>query len=188
MIARLRRGHVCRWILALCIAWGLGSGASLEGSVVVPLSLSQLVAAAAVVVDGEVVAVHVTADSGRVERIVSVRVRESWKGDAADVVHVRLPGGVLGRTRVIVPGVPEVREGARLVWFLAPGPRGAYVVVGLHQGAMSVQTSPTTGAAQVSSVPAGPAGAVRRGDGTRRPRALAALEADVRTLAAETAP
>lgn len=161
----------------------LGTGAVTHASVVVPLSLSQLIAAAEVIADGQVVAIHTTADRGRVERVISVRVLETWKGERVEMVHVRLPGGTLGRTRVLVPGVPGVETGDRLVWFLTPAADGTFASVGLHQGAMRVWSSPIDGRQLVGAAPArDDSGVVRRGDGTRRPKALATLRGEVSAI------
>src|SRR5690606_7684342 len=94
--------------------------------------------------------------------------------------HVRLPGGTIGRTRVVVPGVPGVSEGDRLVWFLTRAADGTFASVGLHQGAMRVWSSPLDGRQFVGAGPAiDDKGMVKRGDGTRRPRPLTSLRADV---------
>ncbi len=174
-----------RVILIVCLL--VGAGMAVRASVVVPLSLRQLIGAADVIADGEVVAVHTTADRGRVERVVSVRVLETWKGSGGEMLHVRLPGGTLGRTRVIVPGAPEVAVGDRRVWFVTRTPDGTFASVGLHQGVVRVWTSPVDGGRLVSTVPAVAAPrTAQRGDGTRRPRPLTSLRADVRAVVQET--
>lgn len=176
-------------LLAIAASAGLAvmpSGA--VASVVVPMSLDELARDAAAIVDAQVVAVHVTADTGRIERVVSLRVIERWKGAADDVIHVRLPGGTLGRTRTLVTGVPDLDEGGRFVLFLDRGPAGAYRVLGLHQGAWRVSASPRDGALSVGPAPVGDAraGLVRRGDGTRRSRRLDVFRHDVQALAERT--
>lgn len=170
-------------VLAIAAVAVMPCGAS--ASVVVPMSLDELSTAAAAIVDAQVIAVHVTADAGRIERVVSLRVIERWKGEAADVIHVRLPGGTLGRTRTLVTGVPLLEEGDRFVLFLDRGQVGAYRVLGLHQGAWRVSASPRDGALLVGPAPAGdaPAGLVRRGDGTRRSRRLDVFRHEIQARA-----
>jgi hypothetical protein len=148
------------------------------------MSLDELARGATDIVDAEVIAVHVTADTGRIERVVSLRVVERWKGTADAIVHVRLPGGTLGRTRTLVTGVPVLDEGARFVLFLDRGQSGAHRVLGLHQGAWRVSASPRDGALSVGPAPAGPApaGRVTRGDGSRRSRRLDVFRQDVQAL------
>ena len=89
--------------------------ADVPASVVVPMTLAELSRDARVIVEAEVVAVHVTADTGRVERVVSLRVLARWKGDSDHVVHLRLPGGTHGRTHTVVTGVPSMRVAERFV-------------------------------------------------------------------------
>ncbi len=165
--------------LAACALWLL-LGSVPQASVVVPMTLEQLAREAHVIVDARVVAVHVTANAGRLERIVTLRVLGRWKGEAGDVVHVRLPGGSLGRTTTLVPGAPTLREDERFVLFLGDAPRGGFVVLGLHQGAWRVVSSPLDGALQVgpaSVAGSRAAGPVTRGDGTRRTHRLGDFQA-----------
>ena len=154
-------------------------------SVVVPMTLVEMTRAAVAIIDAEVIGVHATADSGRIERVVSLRVTSRWKGEADEVVHVRLPGGTIGRTRTIVIGVPTLDEGDRVVLFLDQTPAGTYRILGLHQGAWRVSSSPLDGALSVG--PMAPAdriepGRVTRGDGTRRARRLEGFREDVQRL------
>ena len=157
-----------------------------RASVVVPMTLAELSREARVIVEAEVLAVHVTADTGRVERVVSLRVLARWKGDSDNVVHLRLPGGTHGRTHTLVTGVPSMRVDERFVLFLADSPGGAYRVLGLHQGAWRVHASPANGAWLVGPAPsARPApGVVTRGDGARRVQSLDTFRDTVRALAA----
>jgi hypothetical protein len=166
-------------VLALATALSMPSGTL--ASVVVPMTLDELARGASHILDAQVIAVHVTADTGRIERVVSLRVLERWKGEVDAVVHVRLPGGTIGRTRTLVTGVPELEEGARFVLFLDRTPSGAYRVLGLHQGAWRVVASPRDGVLSVGPAPAVPptAGRVTRGDGSRRTRRLDVFRRDV---------
>lgn len=157
-----------------------------SASVVVPLSLAEMSEAATVIVDARVIAVHTSDETGRIERVVTLRVLSRWKGASADIVHVRLPGGTLGRTRTIVSGVPTLDEGDRFVLFLDEAARGGFRILGLYQGAWRV-----TGGGPDNPLAVGPApvnasrvGPLTRGDGARRPRSLHQFRADVQTLAA----
>lgn len=171
------------WIAAGLLAYAcLCHDSGVRASVVVPMSLSQLVEAADLVVDATVEEVRVVEGNSGPERIVQLRVVDQWKGDADAVVHVRLAGGRLGRTETRVPGVPSVEHGDRLAWFLVAHPRGGYSVIGLHQGALRAVAG-LDGVARVLA-PDRTTGA--RGEVARVPRTLAALAADVRALAAAT--
>lgn len=172
----LRR--LCATSLATVIV--LAAGPAATGSVVVPLSLAQLTAAADLVAEGTVVDVRTVAGPEGIERLVQVRVASNWKGPGDTVIYVRLAGGRLGATETRVPGVPVVADGDVVVWFLAAHPRGGYSVLGLHQGALTAVTA-ADGTRHVLA-PARVASA--RGDVTRVPRRLDDLEADVRSLAA----
>lgn len=163
------------------LAWlCAGPTSDARASTVVPLALSELVGAADVIVDGTVQDVQHVEVSGRIERIVRVRVASAWKGEPDAVVYVRLAGGRIGRTETRVPGVPDVAAGDRGVWFLASHPRGGYSVVGLHQGAMRA----TMGPDGVARVLAPSTSADARGAVSRLPRTMTNLARDVRTLAA----
>jgi len=129
------------------------SATTAGASVVVPMSLSDLAREATLIVDARVMAVQSVADTGRIERIVTLRVAALWKGESEDVLHLRVPGGTLGRMRTVMTGVPEFEPGDRLVLFLDAHPAAGLRILGLHQGAWRVQVSPLDGRAHV-----GPAG------------------------------
>jgi hypothetical protein len=150
----------------------------LRASVVVPMSLGELVEAADIAVDAAVDDIRPVEGADGIERIVRLRVADTWKGRPDPVVYVRLAGGRLGRTETRVVGVPSPAPGDRLAWFLVAHPRGGYSVLGLHQGALSVVTG-QDGHAHVLA-PMRLAGG--RGDVARVPRRLADLATEVRTL------
>jgi hypothetical protein len=153
-------------------------GAGVDASVVVPMSLAQLVEAASLIVDATVADVrHVEGPDGA-ERLVLVRVAATWKGSVEGTAYVRLPGGRIGRYETRIAGVPSVDAGDRLVWFLTPHQRGGYSVLGLHQGAMRTSEAPGRETLVMAPAPA----ATARGDLARLPRRLADLAIDVRAL------
>ncbi|HTV00395.1 MAG TPA: hypothetical protein VMF13_07670 [Luteitalea sp.] len=166
----------------LVVAQVLPGPARSEASVVVPLSLVELTDAAGLIVDATVAEVRVAQGPDGLERVVLLRVDERWKGESEASVYVRLAGGRLGRIETRVAGVPEVTEGDRLVWFLAPHPRGGFSVIGLHQGAMRTLTS-TAGESHVLA----PSRVAARGDVRRVPRRLSDLASDVRAMVASGA-
>lgn len=169
-----------RWTFAGALAClFLLSVPALHASVVVPMSLTQLVDAADIVVDATVEEIQSVEGSGGLERLVRLRVGATWKGQADDVIYVRLAGGRLGRIETRVLGVPTVEPGDRLAWFLVAHPRGGYSVLGLHQGALRTVIGPD-GEARVLA-PARLAGP--RGDLARAPRLVGDLATEVRALA-----
>lgn len=173
---RVRRFVMGTLVAVLCL--GPLAGHRLAASVVVPLTLGQLVEAADLIVDAAVEDMRVVAGPDGAERLVLVRGDRPWKGDAEGPVYVRLAGGRLGTTETRVPGVPTVADGERYVWFLAAHPRGGYSVIGLYQGALRVMTAPDGDLrVLVPGLTAGP-----RGDVARAPRPLDELESQVRAL------
>lgn len=169
-----------RWLLATMCGLVAIAAVPLPASVVVPMTLGQLVESADLIVDASIEDVRVVAGPDGAERMVLVRGDTPWKGQADGPVYVRLAGGRLGGTETRVPGVPVVADGERYVWFLAVHPRGGYSVVGLHQGALRASVAPDGEArVLVPSLSAGP-----RGDVARVPRPIADLEAQVRALIA----
>jgi hypothetical protein len=180
--------HSLHTLMVAAVIAALSTAVPAAASVVVPMSLGELAREARLIVDAEVIAVHPIVESGRIERMVTLRVAARWKGESDDVVHVRLAGGTYGRTRTVVPGVPDMATGERLVLFLGREPGGAYVVLGLHQGAWRVRDSGADGRAMVGPVlPTGTHGPVVRGAPARRPVSVDDLKRVVRHLA-ETAP
>jgi hypothetical protein len=155
-----------------------GLPTTLSGSVVVPLSLAQLTESADVIADATVVDVRTAQGPKGVERLVQVRVANTWKGPEASTLYVRLAGGRLGGTETRLPGVPVVADGDRVIWFLLTHPRGGYSVLGLHQGALLALAAPD-GTARVLAPSLLPSS---RGSVTRVPRRIDDLAADVRAL------
>ena len=167
------------WAAALLACAILCPPRDVRASVVEPLSLTQLVEHADLVVDATVTDVRAVEGPAGIERLVQLRVSATWKGAADGVVYVRLAGGQLGRTETRVIGVPVVGEGDRLAWFLVAHPRGGYSVVGLHQGALRTVEGPD-GEARVL---APSLAATARGDVSRVPRPMNELASQVRGLA-----
>lgn len=180
--------HSLHTLMVAAVIAALSTASPAVASVVVPMSLGELAREARLIVDAQVVAVHPTVESGRIERMVTLRVAARWKGESDDVVHVRLAGGTYGRTRTVVPGVPDMAPGERLVLFLDRETGGAYVVLGLYQGVWRVRDADADGRALVGPVlPAAAHGPVVRGAPIRRPLPVDELRHVVRRLA-ETTP
>ena len=119
------------WGLVLVLL--LGSASFAEGSVLRGLTLSELQDGADAMVAGTVVGVRAVRSRGIVETVARVRVDRSWRGTASRVIEVRVPGGVRGGRRVIVPGAPSFREGEHVLMFLVRD-GDQYRPVGLFQG------------------------------------------------------
>ncbi len=85
---------------------------------------------------------------GRIYTDTTLEVQETWKGDAADEVTVRLPGGRIGDTVTRVHGMPGFQTGERVVAFLREryddDDSIRFSVTGLRQGKFHVALGPDT--------------------------------------------
>lgn len=181
-----------RGVTILCAAVLLllrGNAAS--ATVIVPMELAELTRAAHEIVRGRVVAVESrwTDDRRGVETLVTISVAAGLKGavpDAGEAITFRVAGGRLGRIRNIVVGAPQFAVDQDVVVFL--GHRGPSIahIVGFNQGVFRIAAS-DGGSLVLPPVLDGTTmtGPVVRGDGARRPVALAAFERQVRALAQE---
>jgi hypothetical protein len=118
-----------------------------HATVFLPIEFRELVAAAPVIVHGQVVDVRSEWVDGRraVETFVTVEAADYLKGNLGDRVTFKVPGGQLGRYRTVFVGAPTFRPGDEVVLFLkASGPAFPFVV-GLSQGVFRVVTDPRSG-------------------------------------------
>jgi hypothetical protein len=144
-----------------------------HATVIVPAELADLVRDARAIARGRVVAVDAqwTADHRTIETIVSLEVDAYLKGSLGSIVRFRVPGGVMGRFRNIIPGAPEFERDQRVVVFLGTfGPRVPHLM-GFNQGVFHV-------------VQERRAGWIVRGARSPSPVALADFERRIRELAA----
>ncbi len=170
-----------RWLFLLLLTLATPAAAT----VLLPADFVTVVTGADLIVAGRVVDVRAQlADGSRtIESVVTVAVQESVKGATGNQVTFRVPNGQLGRYRRITVGAPEFVAGDRVVLFLrGRGPelptlfglsQGVYRVAG--DGASAVVTPPAVLARGVA------AERVVRGDPARRPLALPAFLAQVRS-------
>jgi hypothetical protein len=158
----------------------------------VPIEFRELVAAAPVIVHGQVVDVRTGWVDGRraVETFVTVAVTEYLKGDLGDTVTLKVPGGQLGRYRTVFVGAPEFKAGDEVVLFLKHAGRSYPYIVGLSQGAFRVVADTRTGRHMVTTpIVMGKSGdepeRVVRGDVTRKPLPIDAFREAVRQVMAQ---
>lgn len=71
----------------------------------------------------------------------SIRVSESFKGDASGTLDVAVPGGTANNLRQTVSGAPELQANREYVLFLWTGPSGITQIIGFTQGVFSVEAS-----------------------------------------------
>ena len=60
-------------------------------------------------------------------------------------MSVRLPGGEVGRSKMVMVGAPTLKVGQHAVLFLKPGPDNALRPVALTMGVYPVQPDPRSG-------------------------------------------
>jgi hypothetical protein len=110
------------------------------------------------------------------------------KGTAGSFVSLRVPGGVIGRDRVVTVGAPDLRVGEDALFFLDRGPDRLWQPIGLSIGVVPVMADPASGAPVVMPPllvgRTASAGRVVRGDVRRRPMAVASFESVVRIVLA----
>jgi hypothetical protein len=170
----------------------IGLSAALHATVIVPIEFRELVAAAPVIVHGQVVDVRAGWVDGRrsVETFVTVAAADYLKGNLGDSITVRVPGGQIGRYRTVFVGAPEFRDGDEVVLFLKhAGPSYLYIV-GLNQGAFRVVADTRTGRRMVTTpIVMGKGGdepePIVRGDVTRKPLSIDAFRGAVRQVMAK---
>jgi len=175
-----------------------------RSAVVLAMDFDQLATEAHRVVLGEVVGVTArwSSDKTIIETVVEVAVEtELSSSSAGPTVRIVQPGGRLGEIGLAVPGMPEFRQGERVLLFLhvtGTDPDGAPIhsVVGLAQGRFAVLPRLGGGFDVVQQYPDGlalafpDAGGTLRATNRVRPIALDLEEAlaRIRCLRGEVAP
>ena len=167
-------------------AIAVGSGARPDATVSVPSELRAVIAGAELIVRGIVSDVRVVrSDRATVESVGTVAVESVLKGEAGNVVYVRVPGGGIGRLRTIVVGAPVLREDSRAVFFLARGTDGAWRPVAMSGGVAVVRPDRQSGRLVVQApiiAARTTIGPVVRGDPRRTLIQIADYEALVRAV------
>jgi hypothetical protein len=181
-----------RWaaVVACTIAVALAiRSVPLAATVVVPTGFREVVAGAALIVRGRVHDVRgVPAPDGGIDSIATIGVTTVLKGAPAGVVYVRVPGGVIGRDRIVMVGAPVFRPGDEAVFFLRRASAAVWIPVALSAGIVRVTHDGPSGQALVTwpivNGRTAAAGPIVRGDGRRKPVAVAEFEGLVRLVIA----
>lgn len=160
-----------RFALAACLV--ALTGAALTATVVVPADFRQVVAESTVIVRGRVTDVRgVVLPGGGIDSLVTVAIDRVLKGQADGFLTLRLPGGEVGRTRMVMIGAPTFQVNQQAVFFLKPGPDNTLRPIGLTAGVYRVEADPKTGAPVVAppivTGRTASAGRVVRGDSRRK--------------------
>jgi len=171
------RGFILLCVLAAC--------APLSAITVKPLSFAELVEGSGAVVHGRVSDVRGqwTADRHGIDSLVSIEVIDYLKGALGERVTVRVPGGRVGGMVNLIPGAPTFAEGDQVVLFLKVAGPAIPILTGTTQGVYRVTTDPRSGGLLVTPplVDTAGEGPIVRGDLNRRPVAMAAFSAAVKS-------
>lgn len=171
------------WALLLALVCGAWLGGAVWASTFLPADFRSVVTDATVIVRGRVADVRaVRSPRGEVETVATIAVEAVLKGDATAFVSMRVPGGVIGRYRTVMPGAPRVTAGEAGVYFLKRVPGGALWPVGLSSGIYRVAAangSPVVLPPVVPGITTSAAGPVVRGDARRRTMPLSEFESIV---------
>jgi hypothetical protein len=159
----------------------------LSAHTVLPTAFPEVVSQSSLIVRGRVTDVRAVKDPERgVESIATVAVDHVLKGGSSPFVSVHVPGGLIGRTRVIVPGAPTLREGDQAVFFLKQAADNGWHPIGLSMGIYRVHPDARTGLPVINPpVVVGEtasAGRVVRGDTRRQPFSVGEFESLVRLV------
>jgi hypothetical protein len=156
-------------------------------TVFVPVDFNEMVTASQAIVQGRVIDVRsdVTLDRGSIESFVTLDVARSLKGNLGSRVTFKVPGGQVGRYRLIVVGAPHFKADDNVIVFLsARGPSIPYVF-GLSQGVYRIARN-ENGREVVTPPPIVASGAaverVVRGDPARRLLSVSEFATQVLTI------
>lgn len=164
-----------------------------RANLVLPTEFREVVRDATLIVRGRVTDVRsVSVPGAGIESIATLAVESVLKGQASGFVYVRVPGGEVGRSRVVMVGAPTFRNGQRAVLFLRPTTTDStYRPIGLTLGVYRVQPDPATGRPVVapplvSGVTEARSGPAVRGDPRRRLMPVQDFESLVRAVMASS--
>ena len=131
------------WSIAAAVAI---VATSATAHVVIPTEFRQVVSDSSLIVRGRVTDVRSVEGQYGIDSIATVAVENVLKGHANGFVYVRMPGGQIGNTRWVMPGVPTLRAGQSAVFFLRPGVTDtSHRPIGLSLGLYRIQPDPRSG-------------------------------------------
>jgi len=180
-----------RWFCAVVVVVVGVAVLPSQAHVVIPAEFREVATEATLIVRGRVTDVRSVVEPGNgIESIAAVAVESVLKGQAGGFVYVRVPGGEVGRSKVVMVGAPTFRVGQRAVFFLKPNATdSSFRPIGLTLGVYRVQAEPGTGRPVIAPpVVAGRTaplfGPTTRGDTRRKLMPVRDFEALVRVVLA----
>ena len=111
---------------------------TLTGTTLEKLTFDEMVAKSTQIVRGRIALSNVQQHGAIYYSHYSVQVSEHYKGPAAKVIDVVLPGGTIGRSQQTFSGVPVFPADTDLVLFLWTSKAGLTHIIGLSQGVFQV--------------------------------------------------
>ena len=167
------------------------AGLPLDAHLVLPAEFGEVVADASLIVRGRVTDVRSVSVPGAIDSIATVAVENVLKGHASGFIYVRVPGGLIGRTRFVMSGAPAFRTGQRAILFLRPSATDtSYRPIGLTMGVYPVLSDSATRRLVVQppliagrNAPA--AGPTPRGDRQRKSMSVPEFESLVKVMVAD---
>ena len=184
--SQIRLGSVFRGLIAASFAFTIGA-ATLAATVTIPIEFRQVVSTSTIIARGHVTDVRgIVLPNGRIETVATIAVDSTLKGQADAFLSIRLPGGEVGRTKMVMIGAPTVKVGEHAVFFLKSGADDLLRPVGLGAGVYPVQPDSRSGRPVVAPpvVPGQTTSGrgVVRGDTRRKPMSVQEFESLVKLV------
>ncbi len=135
-------------IALILLAFIVASAASAGATSVMKLDTDALFTGADLIVAGTVTQLQSRKIEGAATPVVTdavIKIEMTLKGEAADAVTVRIPGGKVGEFGLMVPGSPVLEKGDRILLSLEKGKKDFYRIRGFHQGRFSLIENPENG-------------------------------------------
>ena len=148
------RERMPAWALMIAALF-LGMAAEAGATTLERMSVGEMTRRAHLVVRAQCVANATAWDAGEIWTFTTFEVEETWKGEPAGRIRVRLLGGRAGEVTSTVAGVPRFRQGEEVVMFLERTGRGDYSVVSWMQGTFRIRRDARGGQETVTQDTAG---------------------------------
>lgn len=123
-----------RFLLTILVSFA----ATLSGTTLEKLTFDEMVANSTSIVRGRIALSNVRQHGAIYYSHYKVQVAEQFKGPAAKMIDVVLPGGTIGRSQQTFSGVPTFPADSELVLFLWTSKSGLTHIIGLSQGIFQV--------------------------------------------------
>jgi hypothetical protein len=121
--------------IAVCL---LSASGLLQASTLEQLSMSDLAVQSHAIVRARVTSTYAANTGGIVYTHYRLQISETYKGSAANVTDIAVPGGTAGAIRQVFSGAPQLTTGAEYVLFLWTSRSGITQIMGFTQGVFSV--------------------------------------------------